>query len=110
MKQATVVLTSPFGRRGDVVEVDPDSPRVIVYVQKGLLAYQEDDQEDRDTSGADEGPDAPEALPEASGGVFDPSQHTVREVEEYLETADDEEWARVLEAERVGKGRVSLVG
>lgn len=44
-----------------------------------------------------------------SGGAFDPSDHTVEEVKEYLGSADDDERERVLAAEADGKGRKSLV-
>lgn len=39
---------------------------------------------------------------------FDPSEHTVEQVEAYLETADDAERERVLAAEKEGKARKSL--
>lgn len=56
---------------------------------------------------------APE-VPETDGedvqeDVFDPSQHTVPETLEYLEGKDDAEVRRVLEAERSGKNRSSLL-
>lgn len=41
---------------------------------------------------------------------YDPSQHTVDEVQEYLATADDAERDRVLAAERDGKARVGILG
>lgn len=40
--------------------------------------------------------------------LFDPSDHTVDEVEAYLATADDAERERVLAAEKAGKARKSL--
>lgn len=42
--------------------------------------------------------------------VFDPSAHTVSEVNAYLETVDEAERARVLEAERAGKARKGILG
>jgi hypothetical protein len=50
------------------------------------------------------GDDAPEI-----DGDFDPGAHTVSEVEEYIAAHPDEAEA-VLEAERTGKARVSLIG
>jgi hypothetical protein len=44
-----------------------------------------------------------------SGGVFDPSAHTVAEVEDYL-AAHPEQTDAVLAAEAAGKNRTSLVG
>ena len=45
----------------------------------------------------------------ADDDVFDPGAHTVAEVNDYLaEHPDDAD--RVLEAERTGKARVSIVG
>jgi hypothetical protein len=42
--------------------------------------------------------------------VFDPSDHSVVEVREYLAGADDAEKERVLTAEAAGKARTSLTG
>lgn len=39
---------------------------------------------------------------------FDPGQHTVNEVLDYLETSDDAERRRVLEAESIGKNRARI--
>jgi hypothetical protein len=56
----------------------------------------------------------PETPPEGGGGeqvepTFDPSAHTVDEVNAYLAEHPDERDA-VLEAERAGKGRVGVLG
>jgi hypothetical protein len=54
-----------------------------------------------------------EAKLAAAQAPFDPSDHTVAEVQEYLETHGDSppgEGDRVLAAERAGKNRVSLTG
>jgi hypothetical protein len=50
----------------------------------------------------------PTAEPEQAGR-FDPGEHTVTDVEAYLADHPDERDA-VLDAERAGKARVSLVG
>lgn len=50
-------------------------------------------------------PDAPNQKSEE----FDPADHTVEEVKEYLEAADDDERERVLAAEAEGKGRKTLL-
>jgi len=47
------------------------------------------------------------ARPSSAG--FDPGEHTVAEVEEYLEANPDQRDA-VLKAERKGKGRATLTG
>lgn len=47
---------------------------------------------------------------ENAGGDFDPSDHKVDEVQEYLESASEEERQRVLAAEKDGKGRVTILG
>lgn len=53
---------------------------------------------------------AVEGTPEAERTVpFDPSAKSVTEVQEYLAGADEAERARVLEAERTGKARTSLL-
>lgn len=41
---------------------------------------------------------------------FDPAEHDVAAVQKHLETADDAERTRVLDAERGGKARKSLLG
>lgn len=57
-------------------------------------------------TGADE---APEVDPEPTSGVYDPGEHTVAEVEQYLAEHPDEAEA-VLDAEQRGKNRTSLTG
>ena len=44
-----------------------------------------------------------------SADLFDPADHTVAEVNEYLANATEEERTRVLSAEKDGKARASLV-
>lgn len=48
--------------------------------------------------------------PEAEEDEFDPSQHNAEDVNSYLATASDEEKLRVLEAEKKGQNRKSIVG
>ncbi|MEW2421318.1 hypothetical protein AB0911_12320 [Streptomyces nigra] len=55
-------------------------------------------------------PPAQTASQEAKGGEFDPSEHTGPEVIEYLKTADEDERARVLAAEKASKGRTTVLG
>lgn len=40
---------------------------------------------------------------------FNPADHTAQEVKDHLAAADPEEFARVIGAERDGKGRVSVL-
>lgn len=47
---------------------------------------------------------------EAGNGAFDPAEHTVAEVNDYLANADDTERERVLAAERDGKARATVSG
>lgn len=51
-------------------------------------------------------PDVSGAAPERT--AFDPSGHTVEDVQAHLEGADDDERARVLAAEKAGKNRSTL--
>lgn len=51
-----------------------------------------------------------EATGPDGGLLFDPTGHTVEDVNEYLSTAPIEERERVLDAERNGKSRVGIVG
>lgn len=52
---------------------------------------------------------AGETTPGNAPAQYDPSDHTVDEVNAYLANADDDERDRVLEAERSGKGRTSII-
>ena len=49
------------------------------------------------------------APPSPSAPAFDPTDHTVSEVLAYLERADVPERARVIDAERAGRARVTIV-
>lgn len=51
----------------------------------------------------------PAVTPQASDGSYDPGEHTVAEVEQYLAEHPDEADA-VLDAEQRGKNRTSLTG
>lgn len=53
--------------------------------------------------------DVPDAAVVAAGAAFDPSEHTVAEVLDYLAGATPEEQERVLTAEAAGKARTSLL-
>lgn len=46
----------------------------------------------------------------AEEATFDPSEHTVAEVKDHLDGADDAERDRVLQAEAQGKDRASITG
>jgi hypothetical protein len=50
------------------------------------------------------------AVNAARRGTFDPADHTAREVAAVVEVADDDEAARVLAAEKSGKGRKTALG
>jgi len=50
------------------------------------------------------------AKAEKTDETFDPAEHTVKAVQEYLATADDAEVARVLSVEVAGQNRPTLVG
>ena len=109
---ALVVKTSPFGRAGEVTELDDSDPRVQRYLETGLLRLQEDAEAEDAPEVAPQAPDAPDervAAPEQGSNEFDPGEHTVMEVMAHLETADDAEWRRVLDAEESGKGRKGIL-
>lgn len=55
------------------------------------------------TTGTGDGPER------EGGGGFDPSEHTVEEVQAHLENANDAERDRVLAAEKQGKKRTTLL-
>jgi trigger factor len=46
---------------------------------------------------------------EARRGTFDPAEHKAEEVVDHLEGAPDDEKARVLAAEKAGKGRKTVL-
>ena len=52
-------------------------------------------------------PEPKGAEPKAAG--FDPAEHTVDEVHDYLDEHPDDE-KRVMKAERAGKARVGIIG
>lgn len=63
------------------------------------------------------GPDSPfpgafKTTPSSRGGgdQFDPSDHTVAEVTDYLDSASTTEVDRVIEAESAGKNRAGITG
>jgi hypothetical protein len=54
--------------------------------------------------------DADEAGEEEAEAEFDPSEHTVAEVNEYLEAVTQATAERILDAEVAGKNRVGITG
>ncbi len=54
--------------------------------------------------------DETEPVENDDADLFDPSEHTVEDVQAHLADADEAETERVLDAERNGKNRSSLVG
>lgn len=60
-------------------------------------------------AGGRSGSSAAAAAAPESDGLFDPTTGTVGSVTAYLETADDAERERVLDAERAGKARTGIV-
>jgi hypothetical protein len=65
--------------------------------------------QDKEQGLTDSEEEADKNAAEARAELFDPSEHTVAEVEEYLESADEDERERVLAAEAEGKARKSLL-
>ena len=51
----------------------------------------------------------PETQVEEPSGEFDPSEHSVKDVNAYLAEASAEERARVIEVEQAGQGRVGIL-
>jgi hypothetical protein len=104
-------------------EVDTEQARS--YVQGGQEVRQGEAETRTDVDGqiVREGEQAPpETAPDSSEGStssgdggssgeeYDPSQHTVEQVNAYLDSADEEEKERVLQAERDGQARRGIVG
>ena len=81
-------------------------------VPAALVSDEQGAETDRQVEKQQEDEAAAKAEAEAKGeeSPFDPNDHSVAEVQEYLEGADDEERARVLDAEKAGQARKSLVG
>lgn len=88
---------------GEPLAVDPESGRVVdpelVNHESGAVAE-------------------PEPEPEGESGttLYDPAEHTVSEVNAYLDSLDQEteegiaEFDRVLDAEKAGQNRKGIVG
>lgn len=58
----------------------------------------------------DDSPEAPAQTQSDEPTGYDPSAHTVAEVNDYLADVSDAERNRVLSAERAGKNRASITG
>jgi hypothetical protein len=90
------------GERPDVILLDPpDYDEVAANNKEGSAASGDD--------GAMGAATPDRSLTAGSGSSFDPSAHSVAEVQAYLNAHPDEE-DEVLDAERAGKNRASLVG
>lgn len=86
---------------GDVID-DPDPNSTVVGVDIISGDGNDPDTGDPDTGDGDDGGGD-------GGGLFDPSAHTVDEVNAYLADHPDDT-DRVLEAERAGKNRTGVTG
>lgn len=92
MAKYLVNRTSPWGRAGDVVEIEDNESSVVTHHESiGTLSLY----------------DGPVEV------QYDPSEHSVDEVSQYLDTLTEEgqqaEFVRVLDAEKAGKGRKGIV-
>lgn len=88
-------------RQADGEELDDDSRRLIKQYERGDYERAEENA----AREADEGE-------RDSEEQFNPSKHTVNEVNEYLKSVEDDEdeWNRVIEAEEADKGRTGIIG
>lgn len=110
---------------GDPLAVDPESGRVV---DPELVSHSEPEPDDAE-SGAVVVPEYPhrevtwsesesdgEPEPESGTTPYDPTEHTVSEVNTYLDSLDQEteegiaEFDRVLDAEKAGQNRKGIVG
>lgn len=82
---------------------EPDSDEVVNIPQ---LTHPEDTPEPEEP---EEEPEEPSPAQAVHDDQYDPSYHTVVEVNAYLASADPEERERVLEAERNGKARKGIL-
>lgn len=80
-------------------------------------ADESDDQESEEGSGEGQAEDEGQGdaeddseEDEEEGDLYDPTDHNVGDVQEYLLTASEEEAERVLTVERAGKNRSGIVG
>lgn len=83
-------------------------PKAILPIQEGESDRQTSDTqtEGKETKAEEEGDKSEGSKP---ADVFNPADNTIEKVLAYLETADNEERARVLEAEKAGKNRPTLI-
>lgn len=94
---------------GEPLAVDPESGRVV---HPELVSH------DGETGAVaePEGDAEPAGESETGETLFDPNEHTVSEVNTYLDSLDQEteggiaEFDRVLEAEKAGQNRKGIVG
>lgn len=94
----------------EVAEADATLEDVEAPADTDSSASDVADHKDETAKGSAPRAEAPGTGPDDLGtNPFDPSEHTVLEVEQYLSNADDEETARVLEAETNGKARKGLL-
>lgn len=115
---------TPRGRRADTVSPhrdrnvkpgDPESPASeFAPAQPAAGVVAPDVTEDQNPAGAPQ-TDAAGTLPDGvklpvAEGSYDPDDHTVPEVNAYLDTVSDEERERILQAERDGQNRTGIVG
>lgn len=100
--------------KAESLGVDPQLIRTTYngYIVPSVVAGGKVDSkqaDDQEVFTAAEEADASLSHPDAQDTEFDPAEHSVSEVKAYLEDADEEERQRVLEAERHGKARKSLL-
>lgn len=86
----------------EVEERIVDEPENVRNEEVQALVEGEADPADRATTDPNEGFGA--------SSSFNPSDHSLAEVKEYLRDADEDEKQRVIEAERADKGRKGIVG
>jgi hypothetical protein len=88
---------------GDSAVLGQDFDKAAQDEAQGLTETEKEADANAEASRADR-PELPEP-----DSLYDPSEHTVEEVKEYLDGADDAERERVLAAEADGKGRKTLL-
>ena len=98
------------GAQGDDAGGDAGSTpdAAAVAADEGAEGDDESDEDTEDASGTEEPPAEEEPEAPADEG-FDPSAHTVTEVQAYLDEHPDQA-TYVLDRERTGKARVTLIG
>ena len=112
---AALRLAQVKDENGNAVDVDailgekPEDEVVPEFTAKPAKVAAKAEKSEKSEKKADADAAAADGGEAPAGDIFDPADHKVDEVLAYVESADEVEKARVLEAEKNGKARKTLI-